>query len=114
MLRRSADETQAKFLLRDPYDDWPSKKQVTGLLPARKLLEISALRATGNGESEERLHNEITDHRSSERGAYHGVGRTCGFGVTLGVGAGVGVGPARAVSAAGIQGVETGSAPNDS
>ena len=67
MLRRSVDETQAKFLVRDPYDDWPSKKQVTELLPARKLLEISALRGTGNGESEERRHNGITDHRSSEK-----------------------------------------------
>ena len=67
MLRRSVDETQAKFLVRDPYDDWPSKKQVTELLPTRKLLEISALRGTGNGESEERRHNEITDHRLSKK-----------------------------------------------
>ena len=67
ILRRSVNERQAKFLVRDQYDNWPPRKRVTELLPARKLLEISALRGTGNGESEERRHNEITDHRLSEK-----------------------------------------------
>ena len=71
MLGRDAAQerrrTQAKILVRDPYDNWPSKKQVTELLPARKLLQISALRGSGKGESEGRRHNEIRDRRSSEK-----------------------------------------------
>ena len=50
----ASKKRKQNLLVRDP-ETIGLREKVTELLPARKLLEISALRGTGNGESEERL-----------------------------------------------------------